>query len=305
MKMKKVCLVLLTALLAFSCSRKIAVDEISAYQLSKGGSNIQPASSQREKYFLETADQYAEAEEASNGDSMSADLTNVERKLVKSAEVRIRVENLEAADASVTELMKKYDAYSASTYIQENSYHFSLRVPSRVYEIFLNEMNGIGRLINRSESTEDVTLRYYDLEGRLETKKELLRTFQAYLRRANNIEEILKVEARISELQYDIDGTGRQLRDLANRIDYSTIELTLLGPAAASSSRNLTFGERIKQMFGNFGSFLSVIGLFILGFIIYCIPVLLIALFLFWLLFGRVGLLKKLWRVVMGKKQES
>jgi hypothetical protein len=310
MKMKIVFLVLLTALLAFSCSRKIDGEEIGAYQLYKGGSDLRSASSQREVYFLETADQYSEAEEAftdnsTSGDSMSADLSNVERKLVKRADVRIRVENLEAADASVTELMKKYDAYAASTNIQENSYYFSLRVPSRVYEIFLNEMNGIGRLINRSESTEDVTLRYYDLEGRLETKKELLRTFQAYLRRANNIEEILKVEARISELQYDIDGTGRQLRDLANRIDYSTIELTLLGPASASPSRNLTFGERIKQMFGNFGAFLSGMGVFILGFIIYCIPILLIALFLFWLLFGRVGLLKKLWRVVMGKKQES
>ena len=303
MKMKVIFLVLFTALLAFSCSRKIAMDEISAYQLYKGGSDIRSASSQKE--FLETADQYAEAEEASDGDSMSADLSNVERKLVKRADVRIRVENLEAADTSVNGLLKKYDAYAASTNIQENSYYFSLRVPSRVYDIFLNEMNGIGRVINRSESTEDVTLRYYDLEGRLETKRELLRTFQAYLRRANNIEEILKVEARISELQYDIEGTGKQLRDLANRIDYSTIELTILGPASASPNRNLTFGERIKQLFGNFGTFLSGMGVFILGFIIYCIPILLIALFLFWLLFGRVGLLKKLWRVVMGKKQET
>jgi hypothetical protein len=308
MKMKVMFLVLLTMLLAFGCSRKIAVDEISAYQLSRGGySNSNDSVVYRKAApSLEMSDQYEMIEEGeSTEDSMSADLSNAERKLVKSAEVRIRVENLEAADASVTELMKKYDAYSASTYIQENSYHFSLRVPSKVYDIFLAEMNGIGRLISRSESTEDVTLRYYDLEGRLETKRELLRTFQAYLRRANNIEEILKVEARISELQYDIDGTGRQLRDLANRIDYSTIELSILGPASASPNRNLTFGERIKQMFGNFGDFLSGMGVFILGFIIYCIPILLIALFLFWLLFGRVGLLKKLWRVVMGKKQES
>jgi len=295
MKMKLIFLVLLTALLTFGCSRKM-----------EGGGLTQSAVLQREAKFLESADRYdMAAEEESAEDSMSADLSNVERKLVRRADVRVRVDNLEAADTSVNDILKKYNAYAASTNIQENANYYSLRVPSSMYDIFLGEMNGIGRLINRSESTEDVTLRYYDLEGRLETKRELLRTFQAYLRRANNIEEILKVEARISELQYDIDGTGRQLRDLANRIDYSTVELTILGPAAASPNQNLTFGERIKQMFGNFGSFLSVIGLFILGFIIYCIPVLLIALFLFWLLFGRVGLLKKLWRVVMGKKQEN
>jgi len=310
MKMKVMFMVLLTALLTFGCSRKTDDGEAAAFQTYKGRSYNEAAVFQREAMILETSDQYAEAEEgftgnSTSGDSMSADLSNVERKLVKRADVRIRVENLEAADASVNGLLKKYDAYAASTNIQENSYYFSLRVPSRAYDIFLAEMNDIGRVINRSESTEDVTLRYYDLEGRLETKRELLRTFQSYLRRANNVEEILKVEARISELQYDIEGTGKQLRDLANRIDYSTVELTILGPATAAPNKNLTFGEQTKKLFSNFGDFLSGIGLFIIGFIIYCIPVLLLAIFLFWLLFGRVGLLKKLWRVVMGKKQAS
>jgi len=238
-----------------------------------------------------------------SSDSISANLNEVERKLVKSADVRIRVENLETADASISSLMEKYEAYAASTNITENSYYYSLRVPSKVYDLFLSEMNGMGRMIHRSENTEDVTLRYYDLEGRLETKKELLRTFQSYLRRANNIDEILKVEARISELQYDIEGTGQQLRYLANRVDYATIELTLLGPAATASNRSVTFGERIGQMFGGFGGFLSSVAIIIVGIVIYGIPILLLVVFFVWLLFGRIGLIKKLWQLVKGKQQ--
>jgi len=238
-------------------------------------------------------------------DSISANLYEVERKLVKRAEVRIRVENLETADAAITELMEKYNAYAASTSIQENAYYYSLRVPSQVYDIFLAEMNGMGRLLNRFESTEDVTLRYYDLEGRLETKKELLRTYQSYLGRARTIEEILAVEARIAELQYDIEGTGMQLRNLANRVDYATIELNLLGPAAVAPNRNVTFGEQIKQMFGGFGGFLSSVVVVIVGIVIYGIPILLLAVFFFWILFGRVGLIKKLWQIIKSKKQEN
>jgi len=240
-----------------------------------------------------------------SGDSLSADLSNTERKLVKSAEVRIRADNLEAADVSVTGLLRKYDAYAASTIIQENANYYSLRVPSPVYDTFLTEMIGIGRLTHRSENTEDVTLRYYDLEGRLETKKELLRTYQSYLGRASNIEEILKVEAQISNLQYDIDGTGIQLRNLANSVDYATIQLAIFGPATASSNQGVTFGERIKNLFGSFGAFLSMIGLILIGIVIYCVPIFILAVFFFWLLFGRVGLLKKLWILVMGKKQEN
>ena len=233
-----------------------------------------------------------------DGTSESANLTNTERKLVKRASVRIRVENLGEADIFAIALMKEYNAYAASTSIEENNHYYSLRVPAEYYEVFLAGMNGMGRMLYRQESTEDVTLRYYDLEGQLATKKELLRTFQTYLGRANNIEEILAVEARISHLQYDIEGTGTQLRNLANRIDYATIDLHLSGPAAAIPTQTITFGEKIKQLFGGFGGFLSTVALTILGIIIYGIPVLLLLGLLFWLFFGKIGLARKLWSVI-------
>jgi len=230
--------------------------------------------------------------------SKPAEVGATERKLVKSAYLRIRVENLDTADAFITELLQKYDAYAASTIVDENSRNYSLRVPAPRYDAFLAGMNGIGRLLHRSENTEDVTLRYYDLEGRLETKKELLKTFQSYLGKAKTIEEILAVEARISELQYDIEGTGMQLRGLANRVDYATIELNLLGPVAANQNR----GETLGELFGGFGGFLSGVAIVILGIVIYGVPILLLVVFFFWLLFGRIGLLKKLWGLVKGKK---
>ncbi len=305
MKKKIMFLVLLsTFLFASSCSKRAEI---------YGGGEAQYSRSMTTQYDApKTAPMFALADGSINDaqifqaeeDSNSAGLSELERKLVKRADVRIRVESLETADASMAGLLKKYNAYAASTSITENSYYYSIRVPSNMYDLFLAEMNGMGRLIHRSENTEDVTVRYYDLEGRLETKKELLRTFQAYLRRATNVEEILKVETRIAELQYEIDGTGKQLRDLANRVDYATIDLTLLGPVAASN-RNVTFGERVKQMFGGFGDFLSSVGVVIIGIVIYGIPILLLAVFFFWLLFGRVGLVKKLWQIVKGKKQEN
>jgi hypothetical protein len=228
---------------------------------------------------------------------------NNERKLVKRANVRIRVENLDTIDASVNSLMEKYNAYAASTNIDENSRYYSLRVPAQYYEIFLTDMNGLGRQLHRYESTEDVTLRYYDLEGRLNTKKELLRTFQAYLGRANNIEEILAVEARIADLQYDIEGTGIQLRNLSNRVEYATIDLNIIGPVTSIPKQTLTFAERLKELFGGFGGFLSSLVVVIIGIVIYGIPILLLLGLLFWVLFGRIGLMRKLWRVL--KKAED
>jgi len=239
-----------------------------------------------------------EKEVGGETDSLSANIPDAERKLIKRATISIRVENLAAAEDSINALLKKYDGYSASSNIQENSHYYSLRVPANYYDVFLAETGGMGRLMNRYENTEDVTLRYYDLEGRLATKKELLKTYQSYLGKAKTIEEILSVEARISELQFDIEGTGIQFRNLANNIDYATVDLNLFGPVSSTPNQGLTLGEQVKQLFGGFGVFLSTVAMILLGIVIYGIPIILLLGLLFLIFFGKIGLAKKLWRLI-------
>jgi len=297
MKRIIILLTLIAALLfTISCSKKSPAygnENYAVAQFVYGDGRESPRAAKA------TADQaYEEAGAAGETDSLSANYPDAERKLIKSANISIRVEDLAAAEDSINALLKKYDAYAASSNILENSRYYSLRVPANYYDIFLAETGGMGRLINRYENTEDVTLRYYDLEGRLATKKELLKTFQAYLGKAKTIEEILSVEARISELQYEIEGTGIQFRNLANRIDYATIDLQLFGPVTSMPSQGLTFGERVKQLFGAFSGFLSTVAMILLGIVIYGIPVLLILGLLYLLLFGKIGLAKKLWKVI-------
>ncbi|HCC37816.1 MAG TPA: hypothetical protein DEQ14_09470, partial [Treponema sp.] len=69
-----------------------------------------------------------------------------------------------------------------------------------------------------------------------------------------------------------------------------------------SIRREATLAERAGELLGGFGSFISTAALVLMGIIIYGIPVLLLAVFMFWLLLGRVGLLKKLARAAAGKK---
>ena len=316
----KITFLLLVALLVFGCSRQSAGTRYSPYYSEDAEYSILQRAVSESAYGVMGFNDSGLSMSASRGrvmsnlydemiveENLSTEAANVpaseQRKLVKSAELRIRVENLEAADDSVADLLRVYNAYAASSSFSENSRYYSLRVPAPQYEVFLAEMNGMGRLINRSENTEDVTLRYYDLEGRLESRRGLLRTFQSYLGRANNMEEILSVEARIADLQREIDNTGTQLRNLANRVDYATIDLYLMGPVTVTSIKSETFIERIARLFNSFGGFLTTVVVVLFSVIIYGIPVLLILALLFWVLFGRIGLMKKLWRVVMGKKK--
>jgi hypothetical protein len=161
----------------------------------------------------------------------------------------------------------------------------------------INQVNELGKVSSRNDSAEDVTLRYYDLESRLDMRRELLETYQSYLDRAANIEEILSVEQKIAELQNEIDRYGTQFTQLVNQIDYATIVLTLYGTSTYTYNEPSIL-DRIKDVFGGYSDFLSGAVIVIIQIIVYGIPILAATAIMFWLLFGKIGLLRKLWNLV-------
>ena len=224
------------------------------------------------------------------------------RKLVRNAAVRIRVPDPELMEEPLAALMERYEAYASSVNIHERFRNYTIRVPADSYEPFLAELTAMGRLLQRTENVEDVSLRFYDLEGRLATKQELLKTFQGYLGTAKTIEEIMTVEARLAELQREIDWAGTEFRTLANQVDYATVEPEFTAPPSTVSAAKPDLGERIDLLFRTFGDYVSLVLVVVVGIVVYGIPGILLLTLLFWVSFGRIGLLKKLWRLAAGGK---
>jgi hypothetical protein len=246
--------------------------------------------------YTEMAGSSLQAEQAAGGPVAGAVRT---RKLVRRAEIRIRVEDAGAVEKPLGDLIQKHGAWASSTTIRDNARDYTLRVPYGSYDAMLEDLTGLGKLLRRSESADDVTLNYYDLEGRLAVKQELFKTYQGYLGKAKTIEEIMTVEQKIAELQQDIEWTGTQFRNLAHLVDYATIEFGVSGPAASYAAP--TLGERLGGLFGSFGKTASSALVVLAGFIIYGVPALLILTVLFWVLFGRIGFIRKLLYLASGK----
>ncbi len=246
-----------------------------------------------------------QSKEVSGSDSSSVNQSNIEteRKLIKRGSLKIRVENFEEAEKTVIALVESVSGYLASTNSWQDSMSFSIRVPHASFDSILTGLSGLGKELNRSISTEDVTVRYFDLEGRLESKKQLRETFRGYLKSARNMEEILAVEARLNEVENEIDSVGAQFRRLANLVDFATIDLTLSLPASEKKKEGI--GDRFAELFASFNSFLSGLLIFIVGLIIFGIPILAFLALLWLLLFGRIGLLRKLFVFLSIKKKKT
>jgi hypothetical protein len=255
--------------------------------------------------FKDMSGLYGEAAQTPEGPGLNGEGSGPEqsRKLIKSAKIRARVDNLEEAAALVDGVLKRYQGYASDSSVYDTSGRYTLKVPSAHYETVLREVGNIGKILHQSETMEDATLRYYDLDGRLNTRRELLKTFQAYLGKADTIEDIMTVEERIAELQREIDWYGSQLADLSHLIDYATINLELEGPVSESVYYKPRVKERIGELFLSFSDVASTALVVLVGIVIFGIPALLALILLFWILFGRIGLIRKVWRLVGVKKK--
>ena len=259
-----------------------------------------------------SAAEYTEGLAREGGESIQTEnpVVPTERKLIKQAELSIEADQslidnegkLSGVNQKIDELIRKYRGYSEKTWSDENSARFTIRVPEIYYESLIAGAGNLGKIRSRSETAEDVTIKYYDLEGRLNTRKILLATFQGYISRANDIDDIMKIETRIADLQNEIDRMGSQLTLLANMIDYATVELFISSPYRTT---NYTLGERIGTIIKSFGGFASGALIVVLSIVVYGIPIVLFCLIIFWLLFGRVGILKKAFRYAMGSSDEK
>ena len=285
----------------------IACAEPAQYEAARaGGAPQTPAFLQAEAAVYSGA-AYDGAQGASEPEPLSEHLGASEqtRKLVKRADLRMQTPDPEAAEIPLTAALHKYGAYSSHTEIYEQHRAYTIRVPESSFQPLLEELKTLGKTLSRSESVEDVTLTYYDLAGRLKTKQALQTTFQKYLETAKTIEEIMAVETRLGELQNEIDWMGTELRSLAHLVEYATITLTVQGPFSTVPSGRPDLGERIAGLFGSFGDFASTGLLILLGLVIYGVPGLAILLALYWLLFGKIGLVKKAWLIVSGTWKQA
>jgi hypothetical protein len=287
--------VLPALLILFGCGAKQSPTHESSVYTEDGDINQPPAYAADEKSAVrETGETGSTVPEA---DAVPARART--RKLIRSANFSVeaafalRYENMNKAAQKIEALARQYGGYIEQSSADTASINCTVRVPSKSYDNLLAGISTLGKIISRRENAEDVTIKYYDLEGRLATKKTLLSTYRSYLARASTIEEILDIESRIADLQNEIDWLGTQLTELVNLVDYASVSLYLFNPAEI---RPYSLGDRILRLFSSFGTVASGTVIAIIGIVIFGVPSIFLVLLAYWLLLGRIGLLRKAFR---------
>lgn len=208
-----------------------------------------------------------EASKAAGGETGSTRASLPEGvKMIYRANLELETTEYEKAQSDIATLTNQLGGYfeeqSSNNYSSGyRSASYTVRVPAEQFETFLHQIGALCRVRYQSQTAEDVSETYYDMESRLETAKIKLDRLQELLSKAELMEDIITLESAISDTEYQIEALSGHLRHYDSLIGYSTIYVTLNEVYRVSETDNapLTFPQRINNAFReglrDFGSF--------------------------------------------------
>ncbi len=181
-----------------------------------------------------------------------------ERKLIKTVNMDVETEEFDGLITKLRERVGELKGYIESSNIRGNIRYqesrnaaITIRVPSGELENFVNEVAEISNIVRRSENVSDITLTYVDVESRkkaLEIEQERLHSL---LEKAESVEDIITIEGRLSEVQYELQSYASQLLVYDNQVDYSTIHLNISEVKRLTPQEEPSILERITEGFSD------------------------------------------------------
>ncbi|ATW24296.1 DUF4349 domain-containing protein [Candidatus Formimonas warabiya] len=173
----------------------------------------------------------------------TSEVKNLERKIIQNAEIKLRVEDLDAVCDRIKnktiELEGYPNDYTVVTNENQSNASLSLKVPSTNYAQLLDFIVKQGKADFKREYTNDVTLEYIDLDARVKVLKTEEDSLLTILNKAEKIDDILKIKAQITATRQERESLEGQLKALHNSIEYATILVTLYQPANSEINVNV------------------------------------------------------------------
>lgn len=155
-----------------------------------------------------------------------------ERLVIKSAELSLEVADARTAEADVRGLVAKLGGYVVRVQTSGSDEHMSstitFRVPAARFDEALSGVQGLAKKVfSRTVSGDDVTEEFVDLESRLKNLEATRDRLQAFLDKAANVDEALKVNQSLSDIQGQIEQIKGRQQFLKQSAALSTITVSL------------------------------------------------------------------------------
>lgn len=206
----------------------------------------------------------AEAPEAEEVLYSSADTaagtqsTVTEEKLITRVYIDAETEDLDPLLASLNdkiaqlggyiEFQEIYNGSSYSSY-RYRSANMTVRIPADKLGGFVEQIQGSSNVVSINQSQENVTLTYVATESRMKALEAEQERLLEFMEQAETMTDLLEIEARLTDVRYELERVASQLRVLSNQVDYATVELNIQQVKVYTEVEEQTVWQRIGSGF--------------------------------------------------------
>ena len=156
------------------------------------------------------------------------------RKWIVTVDMDAETEDLDALLESVEAQIEALGGYVEDQRISNGSRYatsryrsasLTVRIPAADVDSFTQTVSGACNVVHSSKSLEDVTLTYVATESRMKALQTEEARLLELMGQAETMSDLLEIEARLTDVRYELESVTSQLRTYDNLVDYATIYL--------------------------------------------------------------------------------
>ena len=190
------------------------------------------------------------------GDMMVENKVSIDRSIIKTSSLTIRVKNVEKSITQAQDLATQFEGRVDDSSQYKNpgsedslSANLTIRVPSANLEKALEAFKGLGDVESSSISATDITMQKVDLDARIAALNTSIERFKQLISSAANTSDLIAAETALAERQAELDSLTAQLKYLSEQVDMSVIYLALLPNDSFSAIKPIGFLAGIEKGF--------------------------------------------------------
>lgn len=213
-------------------------------------------------YKYDSPAEESESFSPKNSANNSSAVSDLAEKIIYSAYMNVETVKFEETVEDFYSILDFYGAFLQSSSISGTPYsdsysgrhtyrhaEFVVRVPKENFAAMTQGLSVLGNVTNSNVYSENITEYYNDTESRLKALRIEEERLLSMLEKAVTVEEMITVEARLSDIRYEIESLTSSLRNWDNEINYSTVTIYLseVGELSEQFDTNRTYWQEITD----------------------------------------------------------
>jgi Domain of unknown function (DUF4349)/Putative zinc-finger len=153
--------------------------------------------------------------------------------IIRTADLSLITKEFDKTRANLEAILKRHRGYlgelkAGGATGSGRTLTATLRVPADQLDATLTEVKTLGRVESESQSGQDVTSQYVDLQARLSNARNTEQRLTDLLRnRTGKLSDVLEVEQELDRVRGEIEQMEAERKNMSNQVSYATLSATI------------------------------------------------------------------------------